>query len=45
MVEWLLEAHTNWLQSDEGQLWQKKQEWLKDLELSSEEWKRKYGLA
>lgn len=45
MQEWLVEAHHHWLHSDEGRLWQKKQVWLEDIELTEEEWKRKYGLA
>ncbi|MDH5796934.1 MAG: hypothetical protein OEZ19_00075 [Paracoccaceae bacterium] len=43
--EWLLEAHHQWLESEDGRLWQKKQVWMEDADLTREEWRAKYGLA
>lgn len=42
--EWLIEAHDQWMMSEQGQRHLKKKQWMEDAELSKEEWNKKYGI-
>lgn len=43
LSEYMLEADFHYEQSPEGQRAAKREVWLADAELSSEEWQEKYG--